>query len=336
MADINSSLPVRTENPGDVVVKVSDATTPSQQLAIDSSGRVVVKLDDGSGNPITSQANGSQQALDVGINVGGVQIDPRQIRALTSSDVVTANQGTAAALAGAWPVLLTDGTNSASITAAGEIKADITQPLPAGTNLIGKATISQGGNDAAVTASNALKVDGSAVTQPVSGTVTANQGGAPWSQNLTQILGAAPSATNALPAQLATAGAYVSPSNPLPVTVAPAGGSPICDYNDAASIAAGSSDNHDYTVTAGKTLYLEQVEASASGKAKALVSIETGVGTNVFSPVAAMFNSTATPNMSIMFTNPLVVAAGVRVRVAMTNRDNQAEDLYSSIMGYEI
>lgn len=37
-------------------------------------------------------------------------------------------------------------------------------------------TINQGGNSATVTASNALKVDGSAVTQPVSGTVTANAG----------------------------------------------------------------------------------------------------------------------------------------------------------------
>jgi hypothetical protein len=38
-------------------------------------------------------------------------------------------------------------------------------------------------------ASGALKVDGSAVTQPVSGTVTANQGGAPWSENITQLGG---------------------------------------------------------------------------------------------------------------------------------------------------
>lgn len=37
-------------------------------------------------------------------------------------------------------------------------------------------TLSQGGNAATVTASNALKVDGSAVTQPVSGTITANAG----------------------------------------------------------------------------------------------------------------------------------------------------------------
>lgn len=37
-------------------------------------------------------------------------------------------------------------------------------------------TISQGGNSATVTAGNALKIDGSAVTQPVSGTITANIG----------------------------------------------------------------------------------------------------------------------------------------------------------------
>ena len=53
------------------------------------------------------------------------------------------------------------------------------------------ASIAQGGNTAAVSAAGALKVDGSAVTQPVSGTVTANQGGSPWGVNLTQVGGAA-------------------------------------------------------------------------------------------------------------------------------------------------
>jgi hypothetical protein len=51
------------------------------------------KLQDGSGNVITSQISGSQRALDIGVNVGGVQVDPRQIRALISSDIITANQG---------------------------------------------------------------------------------------------------------------------------------------------------------------------------------------------------------------------------------------------------
>ena len=102
MSDFNSSLPVRTENNGDVVVKVSDATTPSQQLAIDASGKVTVKLNDATGNAVTSQSNGAQRALDVGIDVAGVQIDPRKVRSLTSADVVTANQGAANTAANGW------------------------------------------------------------------------------------------------------------------------------------------------------------------------------------------------------------------------------------------
>src|SRR5665213_117005 len=94
MSDFNSSLPVRTENNGDVAAKIVDGTITSQALAVDAAGKITVKLDDAAGNGITSQLNGAQQALDVGINVGGVQIDPRSIRALTAGDVVTAQQGT--------------------------------------------------------------------------------------------------------------------------------------------------------------------------------------------------------------------------------------------------
>lgn len=61
---------------------------------LSDSDNVGAYLRDSAGNLITSQVNGSQQALDVGINVAGVQIDPRQIRALTSADVVTVDQGT--------------------------------------------------------------------------------------------------------------------------------------------------------------------------------------------------------------------------------------------------
>lgn len=44
---------------------------------------------DANGDAITGQANGTQTALDVGVNVGGVQVDPRQVRPLTSADQVT-------------------------------------------------------------------------------------------------------------------------------------------------------------------------------------------------------------------------------------------------------
>lgn len=70
------------------------------------------------------------------------------------SGTVTANQGTANTIANAWPTKITDGTNTAAVTAA-----------------------------------SAVKVDGSAVTQPISGTVTANQGGS-WTATVTQSSGA--------------------------------------------------------------------------------------------------------------------------------------------------
>ncbi len=44
---------------------------------------------DSNGNSLTSQSNGTQQALDVGVNVAGVQIDPRVTRTLTSADQIT-------------------------------------------------------------------------------------------------------------------------------------------------------------------------------------------------------------------------------------------------------
>src|SRR5512137_3071453 len=91
---------------------------------------------------VTSTAEGTDhQALDVQIMHGGAAKDPTQIRALTSSDVVTAAQGTAAAASGGWPVKVTDGTN-----------------------VLG-------------TAGNPIRVDPTgSTTQPVSGSVTANIG----------------------------------------------------------------------------------------------------------------------------------------------------------------
>ena len=71
-----------------LIFDATDATTMADTHSVGA------YLRDAAGNLITSQANGSQRALDVGINVAGVQIDPRQVRALTNTDVVTAEQGT--------------------------------------------------------------------------------------------------------------------------------------------------------------------------------------------------------------------------------------------------
>lgn len=415
MSDFNSSLPVRTENPGDVIAKIADATTPSQQLAVDSSGRIDVKLHDGTGNSITSQVNGAQQALDVGINVAGVQIDPRQIRALTAADVVTVQQGTSpwitkdqsdgpvtpgtvatfsGLIGGQYNTVLptlTNGQQAAiQVDSSGRLLVTTTSTDDHNYGTVGANTLrtaAQIGNATGAADFNfgtvgaqTLRVAGqignatgaadfgAGATTAQTLRVTANQGTTPWVTSVNNLpatvdtnygtvgastirtaaqignaTGAADFGAGATTAQtlrvasnLFVGGASVSTANPVPVTVETAPGTHINDYKRAVAIAAGASDNHDYTVTAGKTLYLNQLESSGSGKVKMQVDVETGVATNVFTTYWSQFNSTATPNMHISVQNPILVAAGVRVRLVMTNKDTAAEDIYSTISGYEL
>lgn len=398
MADINSGLPFRTQIPSqvnydDVIVKIGDATNPAtQQLAIDSTGRVTIKAQDGAGNALTSQASGGQRALDVGINVGGVQIDPRQIRALTTADIVTVAQGSAAATHGSpWWTRMTDGTNDAALapasTAATALQAALVvalspnSPLPTGSNVIGSVnqgtspwitkdqadgsatggtagafSLLAGGlfNSALPTLTNgqqaAIQLDASGrlIIRPLTATldtVVSNQGTAGsaaqgWFSKITDgantaaVKAASTAPTVSDPALVVT----ISPNcTPIPVTISvDAPGTEIDAYNTASAVAGGSSSNHDYTVTALKTLLLTQIEASASGKMKIEVQVETGVASGVFNTRFVQFNSTANPNCTLKIGPVLSVAAGVRVRVIRTNKDNSAQDVYSTIMGQEV
>ncbi len=353
MSDFNSSLPIRTELNGDVAVKIVDGTTVSQALSIDASGRIVVKLDDGAGNLITSQANGGQRALDVGINVAGVQIDPRAIRALTSADVVTANQGAPNTNSNAWFARLTDGTNNVSALATGELKVAVTQALPTGTNTIGKVAQDNttqwitsdlaDGPVAAGTAASKSLLTGVQYNSTLP-TLTAGQQAAIQADSSGRLLvgsiaSALPAGTNNIgkvSVQDST-GAAITTLNPLPVSIsASAPGSEIHDYLVSAAVAAAASANHDYTVTAAKTFKGEKFWASASGKIKMEVQISAN-GT-VFTSKWVGFNSTSTPNISIDLGNFAVSDSGVgsKVRLIITNLDKQAMDVYSTISGVEI
>jgi hypothetical protein len=120
-----------------------------------------------SSNSLAVTISSDQSIVPTSVNVGGSAIDPRSIRPLTAADVVTANQGGAP-----WTVKPTDGTNSQAYTAAGEAKVSVTQPLPAGANVIG--SVNQGTNP-----------------WTIAGTVTANQGATPYTDNITQVGGSA-------------------------------------------------------------------------------------------------------------------------------------------------
>jgi hypothetical protein len=127
-----------------------------------------------------------------------------------------------------------------------------------------------------------------------------------------------------------------SASNPLPVTISDSEGIEINDFLQSTAVAAAASADHDYTVTALKTLKLSQILASASGKMKVEVKIETGVATGIFATKAVQFNSTANPNCPFSIVENITVLAGVKVRVTLTNLDNQPQNLYSTISGHEI
>lgn len=178
-----------------------------------TSGTVAVAFDAGAGVNYVSQGLASDTAWTVNqTEVGGVSITLGSKTSANSYPVVIASdQATIPISAASLPLptgastsaLQTTGNTSlASIDtktpALGQTTMSASQPVVIASNQSAVpvsqsgtwtvqpgntanttpwlATINQGGNSATVTASNALKVDGSAVTQTISGTVTANAG----------------------------------------------------------------------------------------------------------------------------------------------------------------
>jgi fibronectin-binding autotransporter adhesin len=101
------------------------------------------------------------------------------------------------------------------------------------------ATINQGGNSATVTGSNALKVDGSAVTQPISGTVSASQSGT-WTVATNAD---AAIAAGAAPAKCLVGGSVYNTSAPAPTNGQTMALQADSSGNLKVNVAAGSSGN---------------------------------------------------------------------------------------------
>lgn len=131
-------------------------------------------------------------------------------------------------------------------------------------------------------------------------------------------------------------GAVFSTSNPLPVTSVDSEGEEINDHQTSAALAAAASATFDYTVSALKTLKLSKVYASASGKLKAEIKVETAPSSGSFDTKFVFFNSTANPNIMCEVGEVLSVPAGAKVRVILTNRDTSPMDVYATISGHEI
>lgn len=116
----------------------------ADSVASVQSGIWSVRAQDGSGNLLTSQANGSARALDVGIDVAGVQVDPRAIRTLTSGDTVTVVQPTGSNL---HVAVDSSALPTGAATAAGQTGGSAkTQVVDASGNVFGPAQTINGIN----------------------------------------------------------------------------------------------------------------------------------------------------------------------------------------------
>jgi len=220
-----------------------------------------------------------------------------------------------------------------------------------GTSQWDRVTITSGALDVNISSGNlSVDLDGEYVlaTNPTPdsvGTLIHSRSAAPDETNQTfrptGIQGAVDSSIHAADVSLHDQnGDAFTPGNPLSVSVVDnVAGLDVMDYNDNAGvdIAAGASINHDYTVTAAKTLILKQVQGSASSRARFELQIETGVATAVFTTKAVFFVSEATHNFSETFANPIDIAAGIKVRVVKENRDDDdGQVIYSYISGIEV
>ena len=344
--------------------------TDGQQSAIqvDSSGRLIVvssSADDHNYGAVG--ANTLRTAAQIGNATGAADFNAGATGAQTLR--VVANQGAPNSIANAWPTTLTDGTNTFSITASGELKVDITQPLPAGSNNIG--SVNQGTSPWVVSGTVAATQSGTwtvGLSEDQNyGTVGANtlrtaaqvgnatgaadfNYGAVGAQTLRVASqlgnatgaadynnGATGAQTLRVAANLAIAGANVSATNPVPVSFSAAPlGTPVNDYNTVSAVAASASSNHTYTITSAKTFQGKKIWASASGLMK--IEVEVSPDGSTYSTLWVGFNSTSDPNITIDMDQMVFLesGAGSTIRVIRTNLDKKAMDVYSTISGIEV
>lgn len=126
-----------------------------------------------------------------------------------------------------------------------------------------------------------------------------------------------------------------SETNPIYVQQATAvSGDEVHSYNTAAAVAADSTSNHDYTVV-GTTFLLKKVVASFSGGGK--IEVQTGPLASLVT-VAVGFVPKEGGTIQLEFDPPkeIPVTLTGTVRVIRTNRQGQAQDVYSTIMGNDI
>lgn len=252
-------------------------------------------------------ANTLRTAAQIGNATGAADFNAGATSAQTLR--VVANQGAPNTNANGWFTRITDGTNNATVTAGGALNVVSGNfPTTVDTNY---------GTVGANTIRTAAQIG--------------NATGAADFNN-----GATGAQTLRVAANLAVAGANVSATNPVPVSITTVSlGTPVNDYKVATAVAAAASDIHDYAISAGKTFQGRMFWASGSGSIK--VEVQISPDGTAFTTKWVGFSSSATPNIEISLDNLYVseTGAGSKIRMIVTNTDKKSQDLYSTLSGTE-
>lgn len=199
-------------------------------------------------------------------------------------------------------------------------------PLAQGAVTTAAPTYTTGQTDPlSLTTAGSLRVDGSGATQPVSGTVTANAGTGVFDVDVEQIGNSAltlgqKTMANSIPVVIASDQSAITVTTAAITETAP-------DYKKATAIAANASDTHSFTP--GSTISLDKITASASGQLK--VEVQWGT-TGAETSKWVCFTSKGNLFAELELPNPVSIPNTSTIKVIVTNFDNQAMDLYSSII----
>lgn len=300
MADINSSLPVRTQTAGDIANN-------------------------------TAQINGVTVSMGSGVMGTGVQ----RVAIASDNDALSVKQATAANLNAAVVGTKTNNNAVPGATNVGALPAVANAAAPTQTegnmvalrtNLAGDVAITLDSEAVVLGAGSAL-VGKVGIDQTTPGTTNA--------VSLAQIGATTVSTGNGVAGAGVQRVTIASDNSPIPVTFSSAQiTNEVHDYNTSAALAAAGTSNHDYTV--GNTaLLLKGIYFSASGKMK--VELKVGPVASLVSKYVG-FISTASPSGFMPFPQPIEVpsASTGTVRIIRTNLESSAMDVYSAINGNEV
>lgn len=326
MSDYLAPQPIRTGTTGDVVVQVADGAVPGQKMTVNGDGSInatvtATDLD-------VRDLSFTSDSVDVSgssVTVSATDLDVRDLSFASDSVDVSGSSVTVSAtdldirdLAFATDKVDVSGSAIDAVVTASDL--DIRDLVFATDKVdVSGSSVTVGATDLDIRdlsfASDSIDVSGSSVTVSATDLDV---------RDLTHV-------SDSIKIGDGNGFLVINSDGSINVKLSDNSGTERSSYLETV-VASSATSNHDYTAPAA--FRLTHVIGSGSAAAKIEVQIETASGSNTFSTLAVLFSSPSNLNMQMPFHSPPLVASGARVRVIRTNRDNQSQSLYSTILGY--